>query len=334
MPRFIPDEFAARRHFLKQCGDGACAAATVSGMTLFAGCGSGGLTFGDAGEGRLDVAWGRQGSSPGRLAKPRAITIDGQDRLYIVDFTPRISVFTGDGKYLHGWQPPEFANGRPTGLWIDGDGNLLVSDTHYYRVLTYTPQGELLPERTIGGVQGTRPGEFNWVTHCIQDAQGNFYISEFGDLHRIQKFSPDRKFIFQWGTKGTEPGNFDCPRKMAIDADGLLWMADACNHRVQVFDVSGASARLVTLWGEEGTAPGQLRYPYDLLLDGQGHVYVCEFGNHRVQKFTREGRLLGWFGTSGRGAGELDQPWGITRDSRGRMYVLDSYNHRVQRFWL
>ena len=111
-------------------------------------------------------------------------------------------------------------------------------------------------------------------------------------------------------------------------------VTDACNHRVQVFDVRGSEPKPVKAWGTEGPDPGQLRYPYDILLDGQGHVYLCEFGNHRVQKFTLEGDLIGWWGKNGHRDGELDQPWGITRDSQGRMYVLDSYNHRVQRFWL
>jgi sugar lactone lactonase YvrE len=128
---------------------------------------------------------------------------------------------------------------------------------------------------------------------------------------------------------------------MAIDRQGLLWVADACNHRVQVFDARGSEPKLVKSWGQHGREPGQLNYPYDILLDDggfagvpDGHVYLCEFGNHRVQKFTTGGRFVGLWGANGRREGQLDQPWGITRDSRGRMYVLDSYNHRVQRFRL
>ena len=81
---------------------------------------------------------------------------------------------------------------------------------------------------------------------------------------------------------------------MAIDADDRLWVADACNHRVQVFDTNG---RLLKLWGTPGSQPGQLSYPYGLLLDGEGHVYVTEFGNHRVQKFTLGRAIAGLLGT-------------------------------------
>lgn len=303
-------------------------AAAVAATAAVPGCSQpGGQT------GRFDAVWGRHGALPGRLNKPRGIAIDKEDNLYIVDFTPRIHVFTPDGKFLRGWQTPQFANGRPQGLSFDLDGDLLVSDTHYCQVLAYKPDGTLIPGKKIGGTYGSGPDEFEWITDCIQDARGNYFISSYGDFDQIHQLGPDRKFRKFVGKKGSGPGEFRVPRKLAVDGQGLLYVADACNHRIQVFDTSAGKARLVRAWGEEGFAPGQLRFPYDVLHDGQ-HVYVCEFGNHRVQKFTPEGVFIGWWGVNGGGEGELRQPWGIARDSRGRMYVLDSYNHRVQRFWL
>jgi DNA-binding beta-propeller fold protein YncE len=270
----------------------------------------------------------------GKLQKPRAIAIDRDDLVYVVDITPRIQVFDGDGNYIRGWQPPEFANGKPSGLSFDRDGNLRVADTHYFRVLTYTPQGELLAHETLGGQCGNGPGEFNFVTDCAQDAQGNLFVAEYGEFDRIQKFAPDHQYLLEWGAHGNALGEFLRPQKLFIDSADRVWVTDACNHRVQVFDATGAKARLLFHWGKQGHEPGQLNYPYDILLDGEGHVYLCEFGNHRVQKFTLDGQYVGHFGRNGRREGELDQPWGIARDSRGRMFVLDSYNHRIQRFWL
>jgi sugar lactone lactonase YvrE len=272
------------------------------------------------GGGHVEVVWGRKGISPGRLQRPRAMAIDAQDQLYLVDMTARIQVFDRDGNYLRGWQTPASANGRPTGLTIDQDGNLLVADTHYYRVLCYTPDGQLLEDRTLGGTPGNAPGEFGLVTDADRDSAGNLYVAEYGEYDRIQKFAPDGTFLLQWGGHGQEPGQFVRPQNIAIDEQDRVWVADACNHRIQVFDASGSSAKLVKIWGEEGTELGKLRYPYDLALDGKGHVYVCEFGNHRVQKFTLDGKLVGY--------------WALVRDSRGCTYVLDTYNHRVQRIRL
>lgn len=284
--------------------------------------------------GQLEAVWGRPGITPGRFQKPRAIAIDGHDQIFVVDMTARIQVFSPDGTFLRGWQTPQFANGKPSGLTVDEDGNLLVADTHYYRVLVYTPQGELLKDRTIGGVHGQAPGQFGFVTDAVRDSKGNYYVAEYGEFDRIQKFSPDGAFLFQWGGHGSEPSRFRRPENLAVDENDHIWVADACNHRIQVFDASDQPVRLVRIWGTQGHEVGQLSYPYDLVLDGQGHVYVCEFGNNRIQKFTLDGRPVGCWGKVGRKPGELVNPWALARDSQGRIHVVDSNNHRIQRIRL
>lgn len=276
--------------------------------------------------GRLDTIWGRRGISDGRFQKPRAMAINDRDEIYIVDMTARIQVFTPEGQFLRGWRTPAWETGKPTGMSIDRAGRLLVADTHYYRLLIYSPEGELVG--TIGGTEGHRPGEFGLVTDAVQDSLGNYYIGEYGEYDRIQKFSPDGQFLLEWGGHGVAPGQFVRPQNLAIDEQDRIWVVDACNHRVQVFDTEG---QLLDLWGEQGRGAGQLYYPYDLVFDRQGDVYICEYGNHRVQKFTRDGRSLGTWGTNGRDEGQLHNPWALVIDSQGRVHVLDTNNHRVQR---
>lgn len=299
----------------------ACCAFTALFVLLFAGCSPDPHSIGT-----LEEIWGRRGISPGRFQKPRAMAIDALDRLYIVDMTARIQVLTPEGQLLRWWSTPEHKNGRPTAMSIGRDGNLLVGDTHYHRVLIYSPDGKLL--HTLGGREGHGPGEFGLVTDVVQDSHGNFYVAEYGDYDRIQKFSPDYKFLTQWGGHGTEPGRFMRPQNMAIDALDHVWVADACNHRIQVFDTQG---RLLKMWGTQGSGLGQLDYPYDIALDGHGHAYVCEYGNHRIQKFTLDGHSLGCWGKHGRGPGEMHNPWSLVLDHNGEIYVLDTNNHRVQK---
>ena len=298
----------------------------VGGLLAHSGC-----TRDPLSAGSLEEVWGRRGISDGRLQKPRAMAIDDQDELYIVDMTARIQIFDRRGKFLRGWQTPTHENGRPSGLSIGRDGNVLVADTHYYQVLTYTRDGQLLAERTVGGTAGVEPGQFGFVTDAVQDTQGNLYVAEYGENDRIQKFSPQGEFILQWGSHGQEPGQFIRPQNLAIDSEDNIWVADACNHRIQVFDPQG---RRIKMWGKQGAGLGELYYPYDLALDGGGHIYICEYGNHRVQKFTLDGTSLGCWGTNGRGNGQLHNPWALARDSRGRTHVLDTNNHRVQRIYL
>lgn len=297
-------------------------------FTLLNGCYSG-----DAPSQPDVLVWGRRGLDDGRFLKPRAITIDDQDRLYIVDMTSRIQVFDRDGSFIRSWRTPKCKQGKPCGLSISHDGLLMVCDTHYFRVLFYTPEGERVPERTIGGTNGRGPGEFGFVTDVVQDSKGNYYVSEYGDYDRIQKFSPDGQYVYQWGQHGTEPGQFLRPQGLAMDDQDQLWVADASNHRIQVFDVSGDEPVFVKSLGSNGSSPGQLSYPYQVDVRKDGAVTVSEFGNHRVQQLDRkDGSPVRSWGGPGRQPGELHQPWAFAIDSTGSVHVLDSYNHRIQRF--
>jgi DNA-binding beta-propeller fold protein YncE len=276
-----------------------------------------------------ELVWGRHGVQGGELATPRAIAIDAQDRLYLVDMTARIQAFDRDGKYLgHTWTTPDYRRGRPSGLSISRDGNLLVSDSHYHCLRIYSPEGKLL--RTLGGEDGTGPGKLSYVSDAVQDDDGFFYVAEFGDNQRITKLDADGKYLTSWGSPGSEPGQFARIRALALGPDDYLYAADACNHRIQVFTRGG---QLVRCWGVAGSEPGQLSYPYDLAFS-RGHtpyLYVVEYGNNRVQKFTPEGQSLGCWGAAGREPGRLCSPWALAVDSQGRVHVVDSNNDRVQR---
>jgi streptogramin lyase len=296
---------------------------TLAALALFALSGCHGQP------GKPELVWGKRGVLPGQLVKPRAIAIDSKDHLYLVDWTARIQGYDRDGKFLgYSWTPPDYRNGRPSGLSIDKDDNVVVSDSHYHCVRIYSPDGKLL--KTIGGQAGTEPGQLSYISDCLRDKDGNFYIAEFGDNQRITKLDPSGEFVKCWGSPGSEVGQFARIRAMTLGPDGNLYLADACNHRIQVFTTDGT---LVRCWGEPGTGPGQLSYPYDLAfgIGPDPALYVVEYGNNRVQKFTRFGESLGTWGKAGREAGCLCNPWALGVDSRGRVHVVDSENDRVQR---
>jgi DNA-binding beta-propeller fold protein YncE len=274
-----------------------------------------------------EIVWGKEGVQPGDLERPRAVAIDAHDHLFIVDMTARIQDFDRDGKFLgHCWQTPDYRNGRPSGLSMGRDGNLIVSDSHYHCVRIYSPQGEQL--RVIGGKAGTGPGELAYVSDTVQDENGYYYVAEFSENMRISKFDKDGKFVKSWGSGGDQPGEFGRIRALAIGPDGNLYVVDCTNHRIQVFTLDG---QFVECWGEPGTAPGQLSYPSDLAFGRHGEVYIAERGNNRVQKFTPHGAWLGTWGGPGREPGQFHEPWALAVDSRGRVHVIDTYNHRVQR---
>jgi DNA-binding beta-propeller fold protein YncE len=269
-----------------------------------------------------DKVWGTRGVQDGEFVRPRAAVVDDQDRLWVVDFTARVQAFDLDGKHLGvTFRTPDFRNGRPSGLGLTRDGQLIVCDSHYHCVRIYDATGTEL--RVLGDT-----GQLGYVSDAVQDADGFFYLSEFGQNDRITKLDAAGNFVARWGESGTRPGQFQRLRALALGPDGNLYCADACNHRIQVFTRTGAFVRE---FGGEGDEPGRLCYPYDVAFGPAGELYVAEYGNQRVQQFTTAGESLRVWGTPGGRPGQLNSPWALAVDRRGRIHVIDTENHRVQR---
>jgi len=289
-----------------------------------------GLSYALSGHGGVepDLVWGKRGVQEGDFARPRAIAIDPRTgRLFVVDFTARIQMYDLDGNHLGlTYQTPDFRNGRPSGLSIARDGRLIVADSHYHCVRLYDHTGVV--QEKLGGDAGDQPGQFGYVSDCVQDDDGFYYISEFGQNQRITKLDANGQFVACWGEQGTGPLQFNRVRALAIGPDGLLYAADACNHRIQVLTREGVYVRQ---FGEPGSGPGQMQYPYDLSFGPTGELYVAEYGNHRIHKWTADGTSLGTWGKPGRKPGELANPWALAVDKFGRVHVVDTENHRVQR---
>ena len=162
----IPDVSCLRQHDVKSWPWSRIPGMTRASCTLAAVC----LSLLQAGcdireRSAPDLIWGVHGTKPGWLHKPRVAAFDAHDQLYIADLTDRIQVFDRDGVYLRGWRAPAFNVDGPSGLTVDRYGRVLVADTHFYRVLVYSDQGELLFQ--IGdGVQATTPGRFTLSHRC------------------------------------------------------------------------------------------------------------------------------------------------------------------------
>ena len=83
--------------------------------------------------------------------------------------------------------------------------------------------------------------------------------------HRIQVLNPDLTFSHSFGMKGSANGQFNNPRDIAIDSQGLVYVADLGNHRIQKFTPNG---KFVAQFGSYG--PGQLNRPYGITIDTAG----------------------------------------------------------------
>lgn len=278
---------------------------------------------------KSESAWtivGHQGLELGGFNQPRGITTFPDGSFVVADRSARVQHFSAEGKPLGIWIMQEHALGNPKGLAAMPNGNLLVCDTHYGRVLEMTIDGQVVKQ---WGGPGKEPGQFVHPLSCAVDARaGVAYVVEYGAYNdRVQKFKLDGTYLTSWGGFGSEPGKLNRPSGVGIDSEGHVWVADACNHRIQKFDANGT---LLGAYGDLGRNEGQLSYPYDLAIAPDGNIFVAEFNNNRISVFGSDGqyeRVLGFAGTK---TGEFNQPWSLTVDRKGRLLVSDTRNNRVQ----
>jgi DNA-binding beta-propeller fold protein YncE len=176
----------------------------------------------------------------------------------------------------------------PRSVAVAPDGSLYVADTGNHRVQHLAPDGTLLADwGTFASLdQGEAPGgTFNEPWGIAVAPDGTVYVADTWN-HRVQRFSPDGRFLGMWGTFGQAETQtaFWGPRDVAVDPSGRVYVSDTGNKRVVVFDESG------TPLGEMGEAgggplPGQLSEPVGVAIGADGLVYVADTWNSRIQVF-------------------------------------------------
>src|SRR6266481_3828001 len=120
----------------------------------------------------------------------------------------------------------------PTGIAVDGNGNVLVADTNNGRIEKFSPTGAFL---SITGTKGSGQGQLGAPNGVTVDRTGNIYVADASN-HLVQKLSTDGKLIAEW--KGPEPG-FYGPRRIAIGPDDSIYVVDQGHTRVVKFSPDG-----------------------------------------------------------------------------------------------
>lgn len=272
------------------------------------------------------VTWGRQGRRSGEFLRPRAIGVH-QGEVYVIDKSGRVQVFDEGGAFRRQWSVPESENGTPTAIAFHQNGRVLIPDTHYSRILEYSPDGELLEQ---WGHFGNSEDAFIYPTGAAIGPDGTYYLSEYGvGAERVHVFDGSHGFLRQWGSHGEGTGQFNRAMAIGMNPAGELFVADTANHRVQCFDTSGTHLRTI---GSPGTDPGQLKFPHDLAVGPDGCIYCAEYGAHRISRFAPGGEFLRCYGSAGRAPGQFDAPRGVAVSASNRIFVADTDNHRIQAF--
>ena len=129
------------------------------------------------------------------------------------------------------------------------------------------------------------------------------------------------------GTRGTDPGEFEYPDDIAIGPNGLLYVADENNYRIQAIDAAGNPM------GSPWT--GMFEYPDGIAVDINGTVHVCERGDYSPPRITAHDAGDGTIVHSFAGWSEFSSPDDVAAtsvDGTVYVYVADTYNSRIRKF--
>lgn len=139
------------------------------------------------------------------------------------------------------------------------------------------------------------------------------------------KDSLQLEFSHKIGQVGAGKGQFYQPRGLAI-YQGLIFVADTQNQRIQVFNKMGDWQYLI----RAGSQQDALKAPCAVTVSRQGQIYVVDSGTSRVAIFDQSGRFIRSFGSHGKNRGEFANPYGIAISSKDEVYVADTENARIQ----
>ena len=232
-------------------------------------------------------------------------------------------------------------------VWIGGSGK---GDSH---ILKFTRGGRFLAQfgRQNKGAGSNDPENFGRVAKIFVDRRTNeAYVADGYGNKRVAVLDADTgRFKRYWGAYGNKPDDTDLGRYNPADPpakqfrnpvhcaelsdDGLVYVCDRANDRIQVFKPDGSFVNEVfiapktlgdgSVWDIAFSKDAQQRYLY--LADGKNEkVYVIERQTMKV---------LTSFGDGGRQPGQFYAVHSIATDSKGNIYTTETYEgKRVQKF--
>ena len=191
----------------------------------------------------------------------------------------------------------------PTGIALDKDTNVYVTDEWLNRITKYDRDGEYI---THWGAQGSGDGDVDRPSGIAIGKDETLYIVDSRN-NRVQKFGLDGKFLGKFGSAGSADGQFNLPWGICLDNDDNIFVADWRNDRVQSFTSDG---KWLASFGTPGTGGdcynarvkggityshvpvGQFNRPTGVCVDQDGDIYIADWLNNRVQVLTPDGRFI------------------------------------------
>ncbi|MCG2808024.1 MAG: NHL repeat-containing protein [Coriobacteriia bacterium] len=263
------------------------------------------------------------------IVRPVGIGADDKGGFFVTLLdSGRIVEFDSSGDYVRHWGERGTNPGNllaPTSVAVYRLANhVYVIDRSRLKLIAYATDGTYLWEVPV----------LNPVSVAV-DPDGQVAVATFGP---IATFTSEGEILGQAGSRGPDAGQFDYPRQVAFDADGVAYVADANNARVQAVRLEGDVTATV-LW-VAGTRPlnaediaGRFGLPTGVAVTRDGRPVVLDSFRHTISLLDpKDGELVNDFGGERRGAadGLLELPTNIAHLSGDLFAISDTGNDRIQ----
>jgi DNA-binding beta-propeller fold protein YncE len=235
---------------------------------------------------------GTQVKAPGyELGYPSSVTADRKGNIYVLhrgEASDPVIVIGRDGRVVRTWGKGMYK--IPHSIRVDPQGNIWTTDAQSSMIYKFTPLGEKLMEISVGGQPPTKSG-FNGTTDIAFAPNGHLFISDGYGNARVLEYSADGKRIREWGSAGTGPGQFHQPHGIAIDENGVIYVADRQNGRLQRFDLNG---KFLGSWDDLGMVTSVTFARGALWISTQQRNEPTGADGWLMKIDRSDGRILGW----------------------------------------
>jgi DNA-binding beta-propeller fold protein YncE len=267
----------------------------------------------------------------------------GETRLFEFDQTGAFVKEIGVGSYGFA-----FAHA----VRVDAEDNIWAADEGTNMIQKFSPDGKLLmvlgkrpdPLDQIASLPGggqysgaNRPYSFHRETDLAWDPQGNIFVADgYGDS-RIVKFDKTGRFIKSAGTRGNGPLQFSTPHAIAVDAKGVVYVADRGNNRIIVLDNDLNQKAVYDSTGAPWAiciSQGAHQYLYTSNSFSTGSNFDQASTTGEVYKMELDGTVLGKFGKAGHAFKEFSAIHQMDCRNPDDIYVAEITAWRVQKLTL
>jgi hypothetical protein len=288
--------------------------------------------------------------------------------------SPPVVEYDRAGNVVNAWGEAAVLPNGIHGCFVDYQDNVWIAGNGDGIVQKYTRKGDLLLQIGTRGMcdwpangnacgnSGADPTANQSKTLLNQPADmavdptnGEIYIADGYGNHRVVVFDSKGTYLRQWGSVGDGPGQFAAgdgghPHCIVLGNDGLLYVCDRGQDRLQVFDKLGNLKKIIPVipgTGTPGLGTAGSAWDLDFSPDRrQELMFETDGGNEVLWTFDRMAALAGaaltatpgqgilaGFGRPGHAAGEFTFLHTVAADSKGNLYTGETVGgRRIQKF--